>query len=195
MGKRFSAVTAAILCLAFLLPTVSARAEENVPATATNNMIVVSNGTEAPDAHPVHPAVYKIGGSNYFKLRDLAMLLNGSGRQFSVDYDDASKSVSITTGKPYAAVGGELTGSAAERCGAAVSNDVVLINGDPAALTVYKIDGANYFKLRDLGKALDFHVGYDDESKIVYISGARGYEEENRPEGGAPAQTDASDPH
>ena len=178
MGKRFSAVTAAILCLAFLLPTVSVRAEENVPATATNNMIVVSNGTEAPDAHPVHPAVYKIGGSNYFKLRDLAMLLNGSGRQFSVGYDDASRTVSLTTGEPYAAVGGELSGTAAERCSATVSNDVILIDGKPVTLTVYKIDGANYFKLRDLGRALDFHVGYDDETKIVYISGARGYKEE-----------------
>lgn len=177
MRKLYPAVWALVFCLALLLPT-AARAEEAIPAMATNNMIVVSNSTEAPDAHPVHPAVYKIESANYFKLRDLAMLLNGSGRQFSVGYDDASRTVSLTTGESYTAVGGELLGSAAERCSAAVSNDVILIDGEPAALTVYKIDGANYFKLRDLGKALDFHVGYDDETKIVYISGARGYKEE-----------------
>ena len=177
MRKPYPAVLALVICFALLLPA-AARAEETIPAIATNNMIVVSSSTEAPDAHPVHPAVYKIEGSNYFKLRDLAMLLNGSGRQFSVGYDDASRTVSLTTGEPYAAVGGELSGTAAERCSATVSNDVVLINGKPVTLTVYKIDGANYFKLRDLGRALDFHVGYDDETKIVYISGARGYKEE-----------------
>ena len=52
-------------------------------------------------------------GNNYFKLRDVAMMLNGSGKQFAVDYDDVMKSVSITTGKPYTAIGGELTGTAA----------------------------------------------------------------------------------
>lgn len=194
MRKPYPAALALVFCLALLIPT-AARAEENIPAMATNNMIVVSNSTEAPDAHPVHPAVYKIEGANYFKLRDLAMLLNGSGRQFSMDYDDASKTVSLTSGKPYSAIGGELSGAAAERCSAAVSNDVILIDGDPANLTVYKIDGVNYFKLRDLGKALDFHVGYDEETEIVYISGARGYEEENHPEGDAPSQTDAPDPN
>ncbi|MBR5700917.1 MAG: hypothetical protein IKX47_00510 [Oscillospiraceae bacterium] len=177
MRKPYPAVLALVVCLVLLLPT-AVRAEEAIPAMVTNNMIVVSNSTDAPDAHPVHPAVYKIEGSNYFKLRDLAMLLNGSGRQFSVGYDNASKTVSLTTGESYAAVGGELSVSAAERCSAAVSNDVILIDGEPVDLTVYKIDGANYFKLRDLGRALDFYVGYDEETKIVYISGARGYEEE-----------------
>ena len=41
-------------------------------------------------------------------------------------------------------------------------------------LTVYKIDGSNYFKLRDLGKALDFFVGYDPASGVT-ISGESGY--------------------
>ena len=194
MRKPYPAVLALVFCLALLIPT-AARAEESVPAMATNNMIVVSNSDDVPDAHPVHPAVYKIEGANYFKLRDLAMLLNGSAKQFAVYYDETSGSVSITSGKPYAAIGGELSGAAAESCGAAVSNDAVLIDGDPVTLTVYKIDGANYFKLRDLGRALDFHVGYDHETKTVCISGARGYEEENRPEGAASAHTDAPDPH
>ena len=46
---------------------------------------------------------------------------------------------------------------------------------ESVTLTVFKIDGANYFKLRDLGRALDFHVGYDNETKTVCISGAHGY--------------------
>jgi len=152
--------------------------KESYPAMVTNNTIVVSNSTEEPDAHLVRAAVYKIDGANYFKLRDLAMLLNGSGRQFSVDYDDVSKTVSITSGQPYTAVGGELSDLAAESGSAAISNNTVLIDGKAVAMTVYKIDGANYFKLRDLGQVLDFHVGYDAETATVFISGAKGYEAE-----------------
>ena len=40
---------------------------------------------------------------------------------------------------------------------------------------MYKIDGSNYFKLRDLGQALDFYVGYDPATGVT-ISGDRGYE-------------------
>ena len=37
-------------------------------------------------------------GTNYVKLRDVAHVLNGTGAQFSVGYDNASKSIAVTTG-------------------------------------------------------------------------------------------------
>lgn len=178
MKKLLSAVLAPLLCAALLVPARAAETQ-TVPAAATNNTVVVSNSADTPDAHIVTPAVYKIGGANYFKLRDLAMLLSGSAKQFAVDYDDVSKSVSITSGRPYEPIGGELSGTAEEKTDAIVSNNAIRINGESVTLTVYKIDGANYFKLRDLGKLLDFHVGYDGETKTVFLSGARGYEGEN----------------
>lgn len=183
MKKWYSAVLTTVLCLALLIPTTAAaQSEEARPAMATNNAIVVSNSSEAPDAHLVHPAVYKIEGYNYFKLRDIAMLLRGSEKEFAVEYDEASRSVSILRGKPYTSIGGELTGAAEKTADAIPSDDPILIDGETAALTVFKIDGANYFKLRDLGKALDFHVGYNEDLKTVFISGARGYEEETDPD-------------
>lgn len=182
MKKLFSFVLTLALSATLLIPAMAAgegmAGVVALLAEATNNTIVVSSSSDEPDAHPVHPAVYKIAGNNYFKLRDVAMMLNGSGKQFAVDYDDALKTVSITTGRPYAAIGGELTGAASETASASPTNNGILIDGEPVTLTVYKIDGANYFKLRDLGKALDFHVGYDDETKTVFISGRSGYEEE-----------------
>lgn len=176
MKKLYSSLLTLALCVTLLSSTAAAaKSEGTYSANATNNAIVVSNSTDAPDAHLVHPAVYKIEGANYFKLRDVAMLLSGSEKQFAVDYDENAKAVSITSGKPYAAIGGELSGTAAASCSAIVSNNTISINGNTTDLTVYKIDGANYFKLRDLGKALDFYVGYDDETKTVTISGAKGY--------------------
>ena len=177
MKKLLSAALALALVFAFFAPAAAAAQSDTYPAIATNNTIVVSNSADAPDAHVVTPAVYKIDGYNYFKLRDLAMLLNGSARQFAVEYDEGTKSVSITSGRSYMAIGGELSGAAAETAEAIISNNTVSIDGELVDFTVYKIDGANYFRLRDLGKALDFHVGYNDDIKTVYISGARGYEE------------------
>ena len=176
MRKLYSAILALAICLTLLAPGAAA-SEETYSAMATNDAIVLSNSTDLPDAHLVHPAVYKIEGSNYFRLRDLAMLLRDSERQFAVDYDAQTRTVTLRPGQPYAPVGGELSGVAAAQTDALPSNDAVCIDCETLALTVYKIDGANYFKLRDLGRALDFFVGYDGATQTVYLSGARGYRE------------------
>ena len=39
----------------------------------------------------------------------------------------------------------------------------ILLNGQEIQLTGYTINGNNYFKLRDLGKALNFYVGWSKE--------------------------------
>ncbi len=128
------------------------------------------------DGEPQNATVYKIGSSNYFKIRDLAAILNGTEKQFSVGYDGAAKAVTATSGQPYESTGKELAGAAAggERT-AQVSNDAIYINGEEAKVSVYKIGGSNYFKLRDLGKALDFYVGYE-AGKGMYIETDKSYE-------------------
>ena len=188
MKKLCIAVLALALCLALILPAAAAcPAIGYTPraAKATNNAIVVSNSIDAPDAHMVYPAVYKIEGDNYFKLRDLAMLLRGSEKEFAVDYDHAAKTVSIRSGELYAPVGGELSGTAAEYGSAIPTDNNVRIDGEPVTLTVYKINGDNYFRIRDLGRALDFYVGYSHAAKTVFLSGAKGYDYESDPDGGA----------
>ena len=59
---------------------------------------------------------------------------------------------------------------------ALLSNNTIYLNGEKLELTVYKIDGSNYFKLRDLGKALDFFVGWDINTGVT-IFGDTGYTE------------------
>ena len=113
------------------------------------------------------PTVYKINGSNYFKIRDLAAILNGTGKQFSVGYDSQLQSVTATTGEGYTKLEGDLTGApAGGQKTADPSNDAIYINGEKVEAEVYKIDGSNYFKLRDLGKALDFYVGWSQEAGV-----------------------------
>ncbi len=120
-------------------------------ANPTNDKLMVNGAEKAP-------TVYKIGGSNYFKIRDVAAVLNGTEKQFAVGYSGGK--VTVTSGQPYEATGKELAGPPSGAKDAAPSNDSIVIDGTEASLTVYKIGGSNYFKLRDLGEALDFHVGY-----------------------------------
>ena len=110
------------------------------------------------------PTVYKINGSNYFKIRDVAALLSGTEKQFAVGYDSAAKSATATTGQGYTKQDGDLAGAAAGGSqSAAPSNDSIYVDGVKIDAQVYKINGSNYFKLRDLGKALNFYVGWSKE--------------------------------
>ena len=52
---------------------------------------------------------------------------------------------------------------------AEVSRNRFIVNGEEKALSAYKIDGYNYFKLRDLGDALGFGVAWDGENRVVVI--------------------------
>ena len=113
---------------------------------------------------------YNILGSNYFKLRDLAMLLNGTSAQFSVGWDEEQGVVSIVPGEAYAPIGGELTMGADRSASAAPSAQTVLIDGfSRSDLTVFNLDGNNFFKLRDLGAALGFSVDYDAAANAAVI--------------------------
>lgn len=119
--------------------------------------------------------VYNINGANYFKLRDMAALLSGTGASFSVDYDDASRTVSLKTGEAYRADGGELllpdAETAAQKAKSAVrSTQALLVNGEAVYLAPYNIGGNNYFALRELGSALGFGVDYDDAARAMLVT-------------------------
>ena len=131
-----------------------------------------TNDKLAVDGVEQTPTVYKIGGSNYFKIRDVAAVLNGTEKQFAVGYSGGK--VTVTSGRPYEATGKELAGAPVGGKDASTSNDAIVINGVEASLTVYKIGGSNYFKLRDLGEALNFYVGWE-AGRGVYIETGKPY--------------------
>ena len=143
---------------------------ENATAAPTNDKLEV-NGTAAD------PTVYKINGSNYFKIRDVAALLNGTEKQFAVGYDGGKNAVTATTGQGYAKQAGDLAGAPSGGSQSAeASNDAIYVNGGKITAEVYKIGGSNYFKLRDLGKALNFYVGWSAD-RGMYIETNKPYSE------------------
>ena len=76
-------------------------ASAGVTATTTASTVYVNGVPKAFEA-------YNISGSNYFKLRDLGYVLNGTAKQFEVGYDNATEKITIKSGQPYAKTGGEM---------------------------------------------------------------------------------------
>ncbi len=106
--------------------------------------------------------------TNYIKLRDLALLLNGTAAQFDVGWDGA---VTITTGAAYTPNGSELnTPSTGERPYSNAAS-VTKVNGQEVLLPAFVLTddqggGYTYYKLRDLGAALGFHVDWSADRGV-----------------------------
>jgi len=120
---------------------------------------------------------YNINDNNYFKLRDIAYILSGTGKQFSVDWIASSNAISLTSGKPYTAVGGEMESGGTEAKIPTQTDSKIMLDGKEVSFTAYNIDGNNYFKLHDIGKALDFAVDWDGAQNTIVIDTSKGYTE------------------
>ena len=119
---------------------------------------------------------YNINGNNYFKLRDLAKAVTGTDRQFEVGWNADKFAISLTTGKSYTSVGGELTApSKTASVTALFSTASVYMNGVEISLKAYNINDNNYFKLRDVAEAIDFGVTWNAEKSTIAIDTTQGY--------------------
>lgn len=148
-------------------PTTPDQPAATATADPTNDKLSV-------DGKDAAPAAYKIGGANYFKLRDVAALLNGTSAQFEISYDNDRKAINITTGKAYTPQGYELKQMPTGKAEALTSSDTVYVNGQKLELTAYKIGGANFYGIRDLGRALGFNVGWK-QGTGMYIESDKPY--------------------
>ena len=159
--KRAAAFLAAALMLTLFAPK----------AGAAN--VRLSSQTLKVNGVPVRCRAYNIDGSNYFKLRDLAMLLKDTGSRFSVDYDSDKKAVMIATGQAYTPLGNELAAEDDLSATIRPTPQIIYIDGQARPdLHVYNIggvNGSNFFKLRELEDVLGLHVYYDEETRTVYL--------------------------
>ena len=120
---------------------------------------------------PIRCEKYNIDGYNYFKLRDLAFLLNGTGSQFSVDYDPVGSRVLVTPGKSYEPDGSELLYNGEDKsASASLSTQSLHVDGrEVTDISVYNIGGNNYFQLRDLQELLNFELEYEASSRTILV--------------------------
>ena len=134
-----------------------------------------TSSTISVDGKNVVFDAYNINGNNYFKLRDLAYILASTGKQFEVIWDTETNSIILTSGKPYTIVGGEMTGKGTADKAVIATTAKVYLDGTEVNFMAYSIEGNNYFKLRDIGKALDFGVTWDWAEDTVIIDTSIGY--------------------
>ena len=140
-----------------------------VTAAPTNSTVLIDGKSVAFEA-------YNINDNNYFKLRDIAMALNGTVKKFNVGYDSQIGSIILSSATAYTAVGGELTSSRnTSGVGTAKTSPTVYLDGKALSLTTYPIGGYNYIKLRDLAAAINFGVSYTESTNTISISTTVGY--------------------
>ena len=140
-------------------------------ARLTTSTILV-NGKNVPfDA-------YTIMDNNFFKLRDLAYVLSGTEKQFEVNWNAENSAISLTSGKPYTPIGGELASGGSENRTPLISGATIYIDGKEVRLFPYNIGGNNYFRLRDIGKALNFDIAWDGVANTIKIDTGASYSPE-----------------
>lgn len=140
----------------------------SVLALPTVSVVLVNGETVQFDA-------YNIGGANYFKLRDLAYALNGTQKQFAVEWNASANAISLISGQSYEPVGGEMSAGSGATQTPVRTTSKILLNGAAVSMDAYNIGGNNYFKLRDVGVALNFGVDWDAGANTVIINTSKGY--------------------
>ena len=154
-------------------PRQPAQPEQAIAYASTQNVLVDGKSVEFY-AYALKDA--NGNDTNYVKLRDVAQVLSGSAAQFEVGWDGA---VNMETGRAYTSNGSEMVQNFTGNQPYTVNTSPVKVNGVEADLEAIVLKDAaggayTYFKLRDLGAALGFNVGYAGGTGI-FIQTDRAY--------------------
>lgn len=132
--------------------------------TATNsNAKLIVNGDE------VEVSGYTVNDSNYYKLRDIAMILRTTSARFDVSWDEGLSAIAISRGVKYSIVGGELSEDSGAALNVSSNNAPIYVDGAEKELMGYNINGNTYFKIRDIGDMVGFSVDWDGDAQAVIL--------------------------
>lgn len=143
--------------------------EEDVITAAPTASAVLVDGEQASFE------AYNIADTNYFKLRDIAYILDGTEANFELTWNQEAGAIEILSATAYTAVGGEMADGDGTAKAAAESTAAIFLDGVEIEMEAYTINDNNYFKLRDLGEALGFNVTWDAEAGSIVIASDEEY--------------------
>ncbi|GBF32353.1 hypothetical protein DCCM_0547 [Desulfocucumis palustris] len=129
------------------------------------------------DGNQMTLQAYTIGGSKYFKLRDIAMALSKTRKHFDVSFNETSNEINILANSTYSEMGCEPVPSEdMESRTASLSTSKIYLNSRPyeSGCTTYNIDDNNCFRLPDLAEALDFYIA-PGTANTIEIDTSAGY--------------------
>lgn len=139
-----------------------------VTALPTSSKVLV-NGKD------VSFEAYNIEGNNYFKLRDVALTVNGTEKQFGVEWDGIKQAINLTSNSVYQTIGGEMAKGDGTTKNGLLNSSPIYKDGVDIQLKAYNISGNNYFKLRDLAQAFNIGVTWDNTTQTIEIDTTRSY--------------------
>lgn len=167
--KRIGLFLAAVLVFSLNIPALAA--DSSVTASPVEYSLSVDGGKS------VSLWAHEIDGGVYFKLRDLAVVLNGTEKQFEVSWDGGKKAISLTAGAAYTPVGGELSelpefSEASGDVGAVAYSSVTSFYMDDRRVPIraYLVNGAHYIQFLDLAANIRFAPAIDEEKHFAKIS-------------------------
>lgn len=135
------------------------------PLTALpSDAVLMINGRE------YEIAGYNVNNSNYYKIRDIAMLMSTTGARFNVEWDPELNGISIKTGERYDVIGGELENEPVTTLEISETTSPIYIDGRLSEFQAYTINGSTYFKIRDIADAAGFSVEWNNATQTIVIN-------------------------
>lgn len=136
----------------------------NTITTGESNSGVTLNG------RPVDVSGYEVKNSNYYKIRDIAMVLRSTSARFNVGWDRDRSAITISLGEKYEIVGGELEkGSITTTMDIEENTAPIYVDGKEYNIKCYNIGGNTYFKIRDIADMVGFGVNWNADTQTVEI--------------------------
>lgn len=153
----------------------SATIGNEIPFSLGNITVTPSNTNLVVNGQKVELEAYKIDGNNFIKLRDLASMINNTDKNFQVSWNNYQNLIELTSNTKYTYVGGELSQGDNQTKTASLTTSLIYLNGEKISCTAYKIDGNNYFKLRDIMEIFDVYVGFNNATSTAWIDTSLSY--------------------
>lgn len=144
----------------------------SVPSIKT---VIPTTDTVFVDGNQIILDAYQIDDGNYVKLRDIAAAINGTSKQFAVEWNQDNQAITLISGIAYTPIGGELTAGDGSYHVYTPSTSTLSIDGHTVEQPSYLIDDNHYFKLSDMGEIFDFDVTWDDENNTITLDTISGY--------------------
>lgn len=113
---------------------------------------------------------YNIGGNNYVRVRDVAVLLKDTASGFDVQWNEPLHRVELASFTPYTPIGSENEPLPTGQRTVQSIIEPTAADGSLHMIAAFNIDGCTYYKLRSLGELCAFGVDWDEASHTVLIT-------------------------
>ena len=139
-----------------------------ITATSSSFKTLVNNKNNTVEG-------YIFSSNPYLKIRDLAYLLMGTIKNFSVTGDGVKTSIKIVSKSAYKPLGTELKKGDGKPKTVTQSTSVISIDGKNISFSTYTINGETYFKLQDLLQKVNASVVWNATKLTITIDTSKVY--------------------